>query len=56
MALAVAGDREKAFEYLDKAFTTEDTELNLCLGLPAFNSMRSDPRYKDLMRKLGMPE
>jgi serine/threonine protein kinase/Tfp pilus assembly protein PilF len=56
MALAVAGDREKSFEFLDKAFSVEDTELNLCLRLPAFNSMRSDPRYKELVRKLGVPE
>jgi eukaryotic-like serine/threonine-protein kinase len=56
LALAVAGDREKAFEYLDKAFATEDTELELCLRMPAFNSMRSDARYKELMRKVGLPE
>jgi hypothetical protein len=56
MALAVAGDRDKSFEYLDQAFSTEDTELDLCLRMPAFNSMRSDPRYKELMRKLGLPE
>jgi serine/threonine protein kinase len=56
LALVVAGDRDKAFEYLDKALATEDTELDLCLRLPAFNSMRSDARYKELMRKLGLPE
>jgi serine/threonine protein kinase/Tfp pilus assembly protein PilF len=56
LALAVAGDRDKAFEYLDKAFAVEDTELDLCLRLPGFNSMRSDPRYKELMRKIGLPE
>jgi eukaryotic-like serine/threonine-protein kinase len=56
LALAVAGDREKTFEYLDKAFAADDTELDLCLRLPAFNSMRSDPRYKALMRKMDLPE
>jgi eukaryotic-like serine/threonine-protein kinase len=56
LALAVAGDRDKAFEYLDKAFAVEDTELDLCLRLPGFNSMRSDPRYRELVRKMGLPE
>jgi tetratricopeptide (TPR) repeat protein len=56
LALAVAGDRDKAFEYLDKALATEDTEIELCLRMPAFNSMRSDARYKELMRKVGLPE
>jgi eukaryotic-like serine/threonine-protein kinase len=56
LALAVAGDREKSFEYLDKAFAEEDTELDLCLRLPGFNSMRSDPRYRELVRKMGLPE
>jgi len=56
LALAVAGDRDKAFEYLDKAFSDDDTELDLCLRMPGFNSMRSDPRYKELMRKLELPE
>jgi eukaryotic-like serine/threonine-protein kinase len=56
LTLVLAGDRDKAFEYLDKAFATDDTELDLCLRLPAFNSLRSDPRYKEFMRKLGLPE
>jgi serine/threonine protein kinase/tetratricopeptide (TPR) repeat protein len=56
VAFAVAGDRNKSFEYLQKAFSREDTELVLCIRFPAFNSIRSDPRYADLMRRLGLPE
>jgi hypothetical protein len=41
---------------LNRAFATEDTELDLCSHQPAFNSMCSDPRYKELMRKIGLPE
>ena len=54
VALALAGDRNRSFEYLQKAFSQQDTELVLCLRFPAFDSMRSDPRYADLMRKLGL--
>jgi serine/threonine protein kinase/tetratricopeptide (TPR) repeat protein len=56
MAFAIRGDRNKTFEYLEEAFSREDLELILCIRYPAFDSMRSDPRYADLMRQLGLPE
>jgi serine/threonine protein kinase/tetratricopeptide (TPR) repeat protein len=56
VAWAIRGDRKKAFEYLEEAFTHEDIELILCIRYPAFDSMRSDPRYATLMRQLGLPE
>jgi TolB-like protein/tetratricopeptide (TPR) repeat protein len=56
VAFAISGDRNKTFEYLEKAFSNEDIELILCIRYPAFDPMRSDPRYADLMRKIGLPE
>ena len=53
---ALAGDREKSFEYLEKAYTQADAELPFGIRVPAFDSIRSDPRYADLMRRLGLPE
>jgi TolB-like protein/tetratricopeptide (TPR) repeat protein len=53
---ALTGDRDKAFEYLDKAYSIEDEDLMLILRYPALDSIRSDPRYADLMRRLGLPE
>jgi eukaryotic-like serine/threonine-protein kinase len=55
IAFAVAGDREKSFEYLEKAYSGQDIELLLAIRYPAFDPMRSDPRYADLMRRLGLP-
>jgi eukaryotic-like serine/threonine-protein kinase len=55
-AYAAAGDREKAFEYWQRAYSEQDTELFCTIRFPAFDPLRSDLRYKDMMRKLGLPE
>ena len=50
------GDNEHAFEWLDTAYHQHDSGL---LGIrtdPAFDSMRSDPRYAELVRKIGLPQ
>ncbi len=56
MAMAVTGDRNKAFEYLDKALAENEIELVLCIRYPTLDPIRSDPRYADLMRRLGLPQ
>jgi tetratricopeptide (TPR) repeat protein len=56
LAMAVTGERNKAFEYLDKAFANNEIELVLCIRYPSLDPIRSDPRYADLMRKIGLPE
>ena len=56
VGFALAGDRNKAFAYLEKAFSPEDADLILCVRFPAFDSMRSDPRFAAVMHRLGLPE
>jgi serine/threonine protein kinase/Flp pilus assembly protein TadD len=56
VGFALAGDRNEAFEFLEKAFAEEDDELIFAIRYPAFDSIRSDPRYAELMRHLGLPE
>jgi serine/threonine protein kinase/tetratricopeptide (TPR) repeat protein len=56
VGFALTGDRNKTFEYLEKAFSDGDDELIFCIRYPALDSIRSDPRYPDLMRRLGLPE
>jgi len=53
---ALAGDRNKAFEYLEKAYTEQDSELGACIRFPAFDVLKSDPRWAPYMRRLGLPE
>jgi serine/threonine protein kinase/tetratricopeptide (TPR) repeat protein len=55
VSYALAGDRNKAFEYLEKAYAEQDSELMACIRFPAFDLLHSDPRYADFMRRLGLP-
>ena len=53
---AVTGDRKRALDYLEKAYANQEIELILCIRYPTLDSIRSDPRYADLMRRMGLPE
>ncbi len=56
VSYALAGDRNKAFEYLETAYSTADSELMACIRFPAFESLHSDPRWANLMNRLGLPQ
>jgi len=56
-AYALAGDEDKAFEWLDKAYAERDGEAITLLNCdPSFKSLHGDPRFADLLRRLGLPE
>ena len=55
VAYAVAGDRDKAFEYLERAYSEHDDELLAVIRFPGFDSLHSDPRWADLLKKVGLP-
>jgi serine/threonine-protein kinase len=47
------GDRSRAFEFLQKAFDDRSSDMPFLDVDPAFDSLRSDPRYAGLRRKMG---
>jgi len=50
------GEKDKAFEWLEKDFQAHrPTLIEMRLELE-FRSVRSDQRYKDLLRRMGLPE
>jgi serine/threonine-protein kinase len=49
-----AGQKDLAFEYLNKAYEDGDNELTFIIRDPALDPIRSDARYAELMRKLGL--
>jgi hypothetical protein len=56
VACAISGQRDQAFQYLEKAYAAENHELLWVIRFPALDPLRSDPRYADLMRRLGLRE
>ncbi len=58
-ALAYAGldDKEQTFIWLERAYADRSDSLVLYLTAdPQMNSIRIDPRYKDLLKRMGLPE
>ena len=53
---ALAGDKEQAFSYLTQASNRRDSEILMEIRYPALDPLRSDPRFIELMRKLGLPD
>ena len=49
------GDKDGAFRYLDRAFEERDGMLAYARIFPAFASLRSDPRFIALLRRLNLP-
>jgi TolB-like protein/DNA-binding winged helix-turn-helix (wHTH) protein/Flp pilus assembly protein TadD len=50
------GDKETGFFWLEKAYQGREHDLVFSKVWPMFDSLRSDPRYLDLMRRVGLPE
>ena len=56
-AYALAGDKDSAFKWLDKAYAERDgQDIMLLKCVPPFKSLHGDPRFADLLRRLGLPE
>jgi tetratricopeptide (TPR) repeat protein len=51
------GDNDQAFAWLEKSYTGERPNDSPLLGRdPRMDPLRADPRYKGLMRRMGLPE
>jgi TolB-like protein/DNA-binding winged helix-turn-helix (wHTH) protein len=50
------GENDKAFYWLEKAYQGREHDLVFSRVWPMFDSLRSDPRYRTLMRRVGLPE
>jgi eukaryotic-like serine/threonine-protein kinase len=56
LALSVTGEPSRALDYLERALSNQEIEVVLCIRYPSFDPIRSDPRYKALVGRLGLPE
>jgi len=50
------GDREGAIASLEKAYAAHDLQLQFLKVDPDYDSLRTDPRFIDLLRRVGLPQ
>jgi DNA-binding winged helix-turn-helix (wHTH) protein/TolB-like protein/Flp pilus assembly protein TadD len=55
MVYAGLGERDKAFSWLGKAYADREGRLTILKVVPEFDSLHSDPRFADLIRRIGLP-
>ena len=53
---ALMGDRDHAFEWLEKAFAERSGRMEYIKREYSFESLYSDPRYIDLLKRMGLPQ
>lgn len=53
---AVLGDKDQAFALLEQAYDERDNMVVLLKVEPMFDPLRSDPRFTDLLRRVGFPQ
>jgi TolB-like protein/DNA-binding winged helix-turn-helix (wHTH) protein/Tfp pilus assembly protein PilF len=54
---ALAGENDKAFAWLDKAYDEREGQSVTLLKVdPSFKNLRSDPRFSALLQKIGLPQ
>jgi serine/threonine protein kinase/Tfp pilus assembly protein PilF len=50
------GDKDRAFEFLDKGYDERPSNLESLKFEPRMNPLRSDPRYQELLLRMGLPK
>ena len=49
-------DRERAFQWLEKAFQDRSLRPDFMRVDPVYDDLRADPRFRDLLRRAGLPQ
>ena len=50
------GDKEKAFAWLEKAYAEKSAFISYIKVSRDYDSLRSDPRYTGLLKRMGLPQ
>ena len=53
---AFRGEKDRAFEWLDRAYDARDQDLYFIKGDPLLKKLEGDPRYKAFLRKMNLSE
>ena len=55
LTYAALGDKDKAFLWLEKAYTEKSSFMTCLKFWSVFDPLRSDPRFGDLLSRVGLP-
>jgi len=55
-AFASSGQSDRAFEWLNRAYSNRDPVLQYIKTSPEFESLKGDSRFKALLRQMNLPE
>ena len=50
------GEKDQAFEWLEKAYSDRDDGIPFLKIDPSWDPLRSDPRFTDLLHRIGFPQ
>jgi TolB-like protein/class 3 adenylate cyclase/tetratricopeptide (TPR) repeat protein len=53
---SMIGETDEALDWLERGYREHDPVMVLSKALPVFDPLRSDPRFDDLLRRIGFPE
>jgi len=53
---AKAGDKDQAFAWLEKGLKEKSDGIQYLKTNPMADSLRSDPRYADMIKRMGLPQ
>ena len=54
MVYAGLGKRDETFHWLEKAYADREGRMTVLKLAPEFDGVRSDPRFADLIRRVGL--
>jgi TolB-like protein/DNA-binding winged helix-turn-helix (wHTH) protein/Tfp pilus assembly protein PilF len=56
LTYAALGDKDESFQWLEKAYTEKSSFMTSLKYWSVFDPMRGDPRFADLLRRVGLPQ
>jgi serine/threonine protein kinase/Tfp pilus assembly protein PilF len=55
-AFSAAGEKDEAFAWLEKGFKEKSESMQYIKSFHFADNLRSDPRYADLVKRMGLPQ
>jgi thiamine kinase-like enzyme len=56
MIYSATGQTERAFQWLHKAYNDHEVEMYWLKVEPLFKPLHNDPRFQNLLKKIGFPD